>query len=162
MSPSDLKDMLDTVRSHGLFVTFVVLPALALGAFLAFAYVKSLALRVYDLFEKTETHASQFETTIEEIRQAVARFDKGFGKHLEDTERFNNGHLRQNCRIDACPHLPKFFDRLDVIAEETGNFAEAAKISREQTGELIQILMRRLDDLFVQQIVLLRRNGCDK
>jgi hypothetical protein len=162
MTPFDLKGMLDGIRAYGLFVTLVILPGLALGSFLAFKYVKSWALRVYDLFEKMEKHTAQFQSMLAEIREAVGRFDGVFLKHVEDTERLGNEEHWKNCQVDKCPYLLKFFNRLEDIAQETRDFAEAAKLSREQTRELITILMRRLDDLFVQQIAVLRRNGCDK
>ncbi len=90
MSPSHLKDILEAVRAYGLFVTFVILPGVALGAFLAFKYVKSWALRLYDLLEKMENHASQFPIMLSEIREAVALFNGVFVKHVEDTERLGN------------------------------------------------------------------------
>lgn len=162
MTPSNLKDILELVRAYGLFVAFVVLPGLALATFLAFKYVKAWALRIYDLLEKMENHSSQFPMMLAEVREAVARFNGVFIKHVQDTERLGNEDHWKSCEMDKCPYLQKFFNRLDNVADETRDFAEAAKLSREQTRELIRVLMRRLDDLFVQQIAVLRRNGCGK
>jgi len=162
MSPADLKDMLEAIQAYGLFVTFVVIPGLAMASLLALRYVKSRALRLYHLFEKTEKHAAQFQSLLTEIREAVTRFDGVFVKHVQDTERLSKEDHWKNCRLDKCPHLPRFFNKLEGVAQETRDVAEVAKVSREQTRELISILMRRLDDLFVQQIALLRRNGWDK
>ncbi len=162
MNPSDLKDVLDAIRTYGVFVTFVVLPGLALAMFLSFKYIKSWALRLYDLFEKTEKHASQFQAMLSEMREAVGQFNGVFLKHVEDTERLSNEDHWKSCPVDKCPYLPRFFKRLDDIAEEARDFAEAARLSREQTRELISVLMRRLDDLFVQQIAVLRRSGRDR
>lgn len=162
MTPADLKDMLEAIQAYGLFVTFVVVPALALASLLAVRHVKSRALRLYDLFEKTEKHAAQFQSLLTEIREAVTRFDGVFVKHVQDTERLSNEDHWKSCQLDKCPYLLKFFNKLEGVAQETRDFAEAARLSREQTRELISILMRRLDDLFVQQIALLRRNGWDK
>jgi len=162
MTPADLKDMLEAIQAYGLFVTFVVIPGLALASLLAVRYVKSWAIRAYNLFEKIEKHAAQFQSMLAEIREVVGRFDGVFVKHVEDTERLASEEHWKSCQLDKCPYLLKFFNKLEGIAQETRDFAEAAKLSREQTRELISILMRRLDDLFVQQIAVLRRNGWDK
>jgi len=159
MTPVDLIELIDAVKTYGILVVCVGLPIVLLGGYLAYSRIRIWVDEKFVVFGALKEHSDEFSTLVGEVRAALSRFDCGFSQHVEDTERLSHDDHWKSCQVDKCPYLHKFFTQLVDTEQMIVKFSDEANASRERTHESINVMMRRFDDFAVQAIAAFRRNG---
>lgn len=182
LNPVTMHDGLEIVSQHGLawfvFVSVVCIVFLLAGLYIRDRWrgSKGFATRLGDQVDRLEKAwtgpngkmldqsacLTDAHTTLAEIRQIATRFDSVFMQHVKDTERVAQEDHWKNCPVEKCPHLQRFSDKIDGIAEDIADFAEEAKFSQESTQEAIGVIMRRFDDFASHALAALRNSKTDK
>lgn len=158
MTPVDLIDLIDAIKTYGILAVCVGLPTVILICGLAYSRVKSWVDDKFEVFKALKGHADEFSTLVEEVRGALTRFDSGFSQHVEDTERLSHEDHWKSCQVDKCPYLHKFFAQLEDTEQMIVKLSDEAKASQAQTRADINTIMRRFDDFASAALNLARRN----
>jgi hypothetical protein len=163
MTPIDITQTIDAVRTYGAIFVFIVCPIALLICYLAYRYVRRWVDERTNHIVVVEAHVQDLPGLVNEIRETNKVFHETFKRHVEDTDRLNSEEHWKHCQVDRCPYLQKHFaehgEALRDVVDMIRQFSGDATASRQFTQESINTIMRRFDDFATAMLALSRKNG---